>query len=81
MDLRPTRKKVVYAIIASIFISLLFFGFYAKINQKPLSGNLLSPEEFHLIYIAPIIAFLTSYFVVCWFVFRGADKSLIEQVK
>lgn len=81
MDLKPTSKKIGYALILSVFISLLLFGLYAEISEKPLTGNLLSPEEFHLIYIIPILSFLASYFTVCWLVLRGADKPLIKQIK
>lgn len=80
MDLKPTNKKIGYALILSVFISLLFFSVYAK-NKKPLEGVLLSPGEFHLIYVVPILSFLASYFAVCWFVFRDVDKPLIKQLK
>lgn len=81
MDLKPTSKKIGYALILSVFTSLLSFGLYAEISEKPLTGNLLSPEEFHLVYIVPILSFLASYFIVCWFVFKGADNISIKQIK
>ncbi len=81
MDLKPTSKKIGYALMLSVFTSLLFFGFYSEISEKSPIGGLLSPEGFHLVYIVPILSFLASYFIVCWLVFRGADKPLIKQVK
>ena len=81
MHLKPTKKRVVYSLILSVFITILFFGFYAKIKNIPSTSDLFSPEEFHLIYVIPILSFLASYFTVCWFIVHDSEKRIIRQLK
>jgi len=81
MDLKPTKKRVVYSFMLSIFIAIFFFGFYAKINRIPSAADLLAPEDFHLIYVIPILSFLASYFTVCWFIIHNSEKKTIKQLK
>ena len=78
MDLRPTKKRIIYSLLISLPISLIFFVFYFEVNKKNYLGPLLSPEGFNLVYIAPIIAFLTSYFFVSWLILHKEKTPLMR---
>lgn len=80
MDLKPTKKKIAYSLMISFFISLGFFVSNATAGKS--AGSLrLSPEEFHLIYVIPIISFLLTYFFVCWLVSHKVKAAMAEPIK
>ncbi len=77
MDLKPTKQKMMYSLMTSLFISLGFFISNATANKSAGSGY-LSPEEFHLIYVVPILSFLFSYFFISWLVSHNLKVNLAK---
>lgn len=79
MDLRPTKKKVLYSFIISALVSMMFFTIRAT-TTKSASGY-LSPEEFHIYYIVSILSFLAAYFTFCWLIVEKDKSSLLDILK
>ena len=77
MDLKPTKKKIIHSLMISIFISLGFFISNATASKSAGSGY-LSPEEFHLIYVVPMLSFLFAYFFVSWLVSHNLKVNLAK---
>jgi len=74
IDLRPTKKKVIYSLVISMSISMGFFIFLTA-NKKS-TFEYMSPQQFRIVYLAPILIFLTTYFIVCWFITRKNDARI-----
>jgi len=79
IDFKPTKKKIILSFILSLPLSFLFFLiFHLRINKGISNVGMLSPDEFHLVYVIPILSFLFSYFFVSWLICHNVKVTLVK---
>ena len=82
MDIIPTKKKIAYSLLISLPVSVIFLTLFGRNNMNNINpAELMSPREFHMYYLAPILSFLITYFVLSWYIVRKGDESIKGLIK